>query len=171
MGRVFTLLSMCCENSTCWQVGHGPCSILTDCKGSDRNGRPNPGPAEESQRNPEKAGRLGSGTQTSTTRTSEIQRALHNIELAGSVQSARQKSEHSQVNPPTTGGVLDIRNAPYLFTCYPSPYPSPAARFQIIPGKGGSTYHAVIPRRSTFFWGCAEHSCVKTLGCWRKREI
>ena len=26
-------------------------------------------------------------------------------------------------NPPTIGGVLDIRNAPYLFTCYPSHVP------------------------------------------------
>ena len=31
---------------------------------------------------------------------------------------------------------MDIRNAPYLFTCYPSPNPSPGAAFQTIAGAG-----------------------------------
>ena len=57
---------------------------------------------------------------------------------------------HLLENPPTTGGVLDIRNAPYLFTCYPSPNPSP----RLLRG-GGSTYHAVIRRRFTKSVHCA----------------
>ena len=36
------------------------------------------------------------------------------------------------------------KNAPYLFTCYPSPNPPPGAPFQTTAGGGGSTYHAVI---------------------------
>ena len=38
--------------------------------------------------------------------------------------------------PPTTDGVLDTKNAPYLFTCYPSPNPFSGALFQTIAGGG-----------------------------------
>ena len=62
----------------------------------------------------------------------------------------RQRDFPSYRNPPTTDGVLDIKNAPYLFTCYPSPNPSPGAPFQTFAGGGGgSTDRAVIRRRFT----------------------
>ena len=50
-------------------------------------------------------------------------------------------------NPPTTDGVLDIRNAPYLFTCYPSPNPSPGQHFRLLRGGGGGKC------RKGRFWG------------------
>ena len=50
-----------------------------------------------------------------------------------------------------TGGVLDIRNAPYLFTCYASP-PLTSPRGTISDycrGGGGTMYHTMSPRRSS----------------------
>ena len=65
--------------------------------------------------------------------------------------NANQQSSQTHTKYPP-----EIRNAPYLFTCYPSPYPELG---------GGSTYHAVIRRRFTKSEHCAGLRLSKTLGC------
>ena len=49
--------------------------------------------------------------------------------------------EHCLVNPPTTDSVLDTKNAPYLFTCYPSP--NQGHHFRLLRGGGGGVH---VPR-------------------------
>ena len=62
--------------------------------------------------------------------------------------------------------MLDIRNAPYLFTCYPSPNPSPGPAFQTIAGGG-----VHVPSLNLFIVRACATQFVKNIGVFDSPRV